>query len=87
MICDFSQMKKQNEMLEQKLQTMKQDYMKLQMKTGDFRRLLETMEEAKKKNGYARLRKSIAKITASVAAVAAAFVILPNTSACCPCHE
>lgn len=81
MICDFSQMKKQNEMLEQKLQTMKQDYMKLQMKTGDFRRLLETMEEAKKKNRYARLRKNIAKITASVAAVAATFVILPNTSA------
>lgn len=81
MICDFSQMKKQNEMLEQKLQTMKQDYMKLQMKTGDFRRLLETMEETKKKNRYARLRKNIAKITASVAAVAAAFVILPNTSA------
>lgn len=81
MICDFSQMKKQNEMLEQKLQTMKQDYMKPQMQTGEFSKLLETMEEAKSRNRYDRIKKGIVRIAASVAAVSVALVILPNTSA------
>lgn len=81
MVCDFTQRKNSNEVLEEKLDSLKQEYLKPQMKAQDMRKLLETMDRAKKRNQSSKYRSLLVKFASVAAAILAVIVILPNTSA------
>lgn len=81
MIYNFSEMKEQNERLEEELQDMKKEYLKPQMSEEQLTRLRKRMEEAKKMDKANRNKKRIIRLAAAAATLAGIFVILPNTSA------
>lgn len=81
MIYDLSEMLKQNEMVEKKLLSMKEDYQKPQMSDEQFEKLYRTMKEAKISERKERTKQRTIKVAATAAALVGAFVILPNTSA------
>ena len=77
-ILDMENWKKENIM---DLDAIKGEYMKPQMSQGQVERLRAVMNQAKADNKKARIRSALVKFGATAAAVMAAFVILPNTSA------
>lgn len=81
MVCDFTQRKNSNEILEEKLDSLKQEYLKPQMKAQDMRKLLEIMDRAKKRNQSSKYRSLLVKFASVAAAILAVVIILPNTSA------
>lgn len=81
MIYNYSEIKKQNELAEKRLQELKQDYQTLHMSENQLERLKKRMEEANRENRRDRTRKRIVKFAATAAALALALIILPNTSA------
>ena len=81
MVCDFTQRKNSNEVLEEKLDSLKLEYLKPQMKAQDMRKLLETMDRAKKRNQSTKYKKRLVKFSSVAAAIMAVMIILPNTSA------
>lgn len=81
MVYNFSEIKKQNEAVEKELQVLKQDYQKPQMSQNQLEGLRKRMEEANMENRKERNKKKMMKIAAAAAGIAAAFMILPNTSA------
>ena len=81
MVCDFTQRKNSNEILEEKLDSLKREYLKPQMKAQDMRKLLEIMDRAKKRNQSSKYRSLLVKFASVAAAILAVVIILPNTSA------
>ena len=81
MIYDLSEVIKQNEAVEKRLLSMKEDYQKPQMSDEQFEKLYRTMKEAKMSERKERKKQRTIKVAATAAALVGAFVILPNTSA------
>lgn len=81
MIYDLTEMKKQNDIVEDNLQLMKEEYQKQQMSEEQLERLRKKMEEANMADKGACGRRGMIKFAAAAAALAGAFMILPNTSA------
>lgn len=81
MIYDFSEIKKQNDSVESKLQELKKEYQKPQMSKEQLDNLRKKMEEANMANRKARQRARAIRFSAAAAVVIGALVILPNTSA------
>ena len=81
MIYDLSEVLKQNEAVEKRLLSMKEDYQKPQMSDEQFEKLYRTMKEAKMSERKERKKQRTIKVAATAAALVVAFVILPNTSA------
>lgn len=80
MMYDFSEKKKEQEFIEEKLQKMKGSYEKMQMSEQQLRDLQMRMEEAKMEKKEMRYNTKMTKFIVAAAAVAT-FVILPNTTA------
>lgn len=80
MIYDFSQIKQENDLVENELQSLKREYHKPQMSIAQFEKLRQTMEDAKMTDKTIHRKKKFAKYATLTAALAAAFIILPNTS-------
>lgn len=80
MIYNFSQKKQQNDLVENELQTLKKEYQKQQMSTEQFEKLQQIMEDAKMTDKTIHKKRNFAKYATLTAALAAAFIILPNTS-------
>lgn len=81
MIYNFSETKKQNDFVEEKLQVLKEEYQKPQMSQSQLEELRKRMKEANMADKKELDRKRMVKYTATAAAVIGAFMILPNTSA------
>ena len=81
MIYDLSEVLKQNEAVEKRLLSMKEDYQKPQMSDEQFEKLYRTMKKAKMSERKERKKQRTIKVAATAAALVGAFVILPNTSA------
>ena len=81
MVYQFSEIKEQNEQVEEELQMMKEEYRSQKMSREQFRMLRRTMEEAKRRNKRERNQKRILGTIAAAAVLMGAFVLLPNTSA------
>lgn len=80
MIYNFSQKKQQTDLLENELQSLKKEYYKHEMSTEQFEKLRQTMEDAKMTNKTIYRKKTFTKYAALATAIAATFIILPNTS-------
>lgn len=81
MIYNFTEMKKQNESMEEELQVLKRNYQKPQMSKNQLERLRKKMEEADMANRRENSKKRAIRFGAAAAAIVGAFLILPNTSA------
>lgn len=81
MIDNFSEKKLQNDLVEEKLLSLKEEYQKPEMSKEQLDRLCQKMEEAKMENRKERNKKRMIKISAAAAVLVGAFLILPNTSA------
>lgn len=80
MIYDFSEMKKQNDELEQELRALKDEYQKPQMTKEQLEKLKLAIKETDMEYTKEHKRTKLAKFTAA-AALIAGFLVLPNTSA------
>lgn len=78
MICKFSKMEEQNNVVEDKLKLLKEEYKKPEMTEEQFEKLKEKMKQAKiiNKKGYRQIK----KIGIALAAAIGIFIIMPNTS-------
>lgn len=81
MIYNFSETKKQKDVVEEKLQVLKEEYQKPQMSQSQLEELRKKMKEANMADKKELNRKRVMKYTATAAALIGAFMILPNTSA------
>lgn len=81
MIRDFSDASKEKEQVEERLHMLKEEYLKPQMSEEQLIRLKIKMQEAVMDNKKKRSKARGMKFAAAAAALLAAFVILPNTSA------
>lgn len=81
MVYNFSERKKQNELMEEELQVLKENYRKPKMSKSQLERLQKRMEEANMENRKESSKKKMRKFAAVAAGLAATFMILPNTSA------
>lgn len=81
MIRDFSDASKEKEQVEERLHMLKEEYLKPQMSEEQLKRLKIKMQEAVMDNKKKRSKARGMKFAAAAAALLAAFVILPNTSA------
>lgn len=81
MIYNFGDRKDLNEKVEKELLRMKEVYQKQEMSAAELAKLKKKMKEARRMEQRARNKKRIIRTVSAAAAVAAAFVILPNTSA------
>ena len=81
MVYQFSEMKEQNEQIERELQVIKEEYKKQKMSREQLMKLRGTMEEAKRMNRRGKNKKRAIRAAAAAAVLAAAFILLPNTSA------
>lgn len=81
MIYNFKEMKKGKESLEEGLQALKRDYQKPQMSKNQLEKLRKRMEEADMANRREGNKKRLIRFGGAAAAIVAAFMILPNTSA------
>lgn len=81
MVYNFSERKKQNELMEEELQALKENYRKPKMSKSQLERLQKRMEEANMENRKESSKKKMRKFAAVAAGLAATFMILPNTSA------
>lgn len=81
MIYNFGDRKDLNEKVEKELLRMKEVYQKQEMSAAELAKLKKKMKEARRMEQRARNKKRIIRTVSAAAAVVAAFVILPNTSA------
>ena len=81
MVYNFSEMRKQDELMEKELQVLKKNYQKPQMSEIQLERLAKRMEEANMANRKENNKKKMMKFAVAAAGFAGALVILPNTSA------
>ncbi len=81
MIYNFGDRKDLNEKVEKELLRMKEVYQKKEMSAAELAKLKKKMKEARRMEQRARNKKRIIRTVSAAAAVVAAFVILPNTSA------
>ncbi|MDD6037888.1 MAG: RsiV family protein [bacterium] len=72
---------KQNEFVDEMLQTLKNEYQKPTMSEKQFDELLHRMEEAKMENKKNKRNKMMIRCTSAAAAFAGAFIVLMNSSA------
>lgn len=80
MIYDFSDRKKEDELVEEKLTSLKEQYQKPQMPQAEIEKLKEIMEETKMTNRTSQKKIPMIKYASIVAGLVAAFIILPNAS-------
>lgn len=81
MIYNFSETKKQDNLLEDELQVLKKEYQKPKMSKEQLEKMYIKMEEADMINKRERNRKRMIKCAVTAAAFIGAFIVLPNTSA------
>ena len=81
MIYHFDERKDLNEKVEKELFRMKESYQKQEMSAIELTKLQKKMKEAKKMKQKEHTKKRIIRTASAAAAIVAAFVILPNTSA------
>lgn len=81
MTYSFSEIKKQDELIEEKLQNLKREYKELQMPEQHVDMLREKMRKAKLDDRKEKNKKRMKQYAATAAALIGAFIILPNTSA------
>lgn len=81
MIYNFSETEKQNDLVEEKLQVLKEEYQKPRMSQSQLAELRKKMKEANMADKKELNRKRMMKYTATAAALIGAFIVLPNTSA------
>lgn len=81
MIYHFDERKDLNEKVEKELFRMKESYQKQEMSAIELTKLQKKMKEAKKMEQRKYTKKRIIRAASAAAAIAASFVILPNTSA------
>lgn len=81
MIYNFSEIKEQNERMENELLEMKREYQAKEMPKEQVDRLKKRMEEAKMADRKRNTRTVVMKFAATAAGLFGAFVILSNTSA------
>ena len=81
MTYNFSEIKKQDELIEEKIQNLKREYKELQMSEQHMDMLREKMKEAKLDDRKEKNKKRMKQYAATAAALIGAFIILPNTSA------
>lgn len=80
MIYNFSQKKQENDLVEKELESLRNEYQKQQMPAEQLEKLRQIMEDATMTDKTIPKRKNFAKYAALTAALAAVFIILPNTS-------
>ena len=73
--------KNQNNRTEEVFQPLKAEYLEMQMSEEQLKKLRLRMEEAKKDNRKERNKVRVIRFAATAAALIAAFIVLPNTSA------
>ena len=81
MTYNFSEIKKQDELIEEKFHNLKREYKELQMPEQHMDMLREKMKKAKQDDRKEKIKKRMRQYAATAAALIGAFVILPNTSA------
>lgn len=81
MIYDFNERKQQNEYVENRLSAYRGKYNAHQMSRWQVKKLRAGMKEEIKRQRRAHFLRRMSKAAATAAALAAAFLILPNTSA------
>ena len=81
MTFNFSEIKKQNDMVEEKLQKLKKEYQKPQMSKEQLEELCNKMKEANMADKKEQNKKRMMRYTVAAAAIIGAFTIAPNTSA------
>lgn len=81
MIYHFDERKDLNEKVEKELFRMKESYQKQEMSAIELTKLQKKMKEAKRMEQRKCNKKRIIRTASAAAAIVAAFVILPNTSA------
>ena len=81
MIYHFGERKDLNEKVEKELFRMRESYQKQEMPAIELLKLKKKMKEAKRMEQREHNRKRIIRTASAAAAVMAAFIILPNTSA------
>lgn len=81
MIYDFNERKQQNEYVENRLSAYRGKYDAHQMSRWQVKKLRAGMKEEIKRQRRAHFLRRMSKAAATAAALAAAFLILPNTSA------
>lgn len=81
MIYQFGERKDLNEKVEKELLRMKESLQKQEMSSVELTKLKMKMKEAKRMEQRERNKKRIIRTASAAAAIVAAFVILPNTSA------
>ncbi len=81
MTYNFSEIKKQDELIEEKFQNLKREYKELQMSEQHMDMLREKMKEAKRDDRKEKNKKRMKQYASTAAALIGAFIILPNTSA------
>ena len=80
MIYDFMERKQQQDLVERKLMDHREVYMAPEMSRGQFRRLKAGMESEIRRQKRLHLFRGFGKVGVTVASLAVAFLILPNTS-------
>lgn len=80
MIYNFTEMGEQKRVLEKELLALKEEYQKQEMPDEHFEKLLFKMKEAKLMNKRRKKNAGVKRFAAVAAVLAAAIVILPNTS-------
>ena len=81
MTYNFSEIKKQDELIEEKIQNLKREYKELQMSEQHMDMLREKMKEAKLDDRKEKNKKRMKQYAATAAVLIGVFIILPNTSA------
>ena len=81
MTYSFSEIKKQDELIEEKLQNLKREYKELQMSEQHVDMLREKMRKAKLDDRKEKMKKRMKQYAATAAVLIGVFIILPNTSA------
>ncbi len=80
MVYNFSEKNQENNLVEKELQSLKNEYYKQEMSAEQLEKLRQTMEDADMANKDINRKIKFAKYATLVAALAATFIILPNTS-------
>lgn len=80
MMHDYTELKKQNDLLENELAILKEVYQKPQMSEEQLKRLRTIMEEAKMTEKKEKYNQKMIRWSITAAAFIGAFVILLNTS-------
>lgn len=81
MIYDFNETKEQNDLVENQLLTLKENYIKSEMSKEQLEKLRAVIEDAKMTDRKEQNKKWMRRFAVTAAALVGAFIILPNTSA------